>query len=180
MKKMLVLAVILSVATMSFAMNLSLRANGTDVSTIAINPGDTLNLSINADGFAQGDGMTWGVVIYTAGSITGGAVTAAAPDNCYVAPAGENQAWLDMFPGVMSGAFGGIDTWSTSPTYTNPAGIYVDGIAYVGGDTVIQLGTITFGETSNTFTPVDSLIVTPEPVTMALLGLGGLFLRRRK
>ncbi len=68
-----------------------------------------------------------------------------------------------------------VDTgeWFTFDVIANSTGLW----AYEVGDTFeIQLLTGTFGSTG------EGLVVTviPEPMTIALLGLGGLFLRRRK
>jgi len=48
----------------------------------------------------------------------------------------------------------------------------------------VQAGTIYVGLQDLSYVPIEgtlqTLVVTPEPMTLALLGLGGLFLRRRK
>jgi hypothetical protein len=70
-----------------------------------------------------------------------------------------------------------------------PAGEYIYSFTYVMPDledsiaiTIKSAGTVVFlGAESESVTEVADLVIhTPEPITIALLGLGGLFLRRRK
>jgi hypothetical protein len=86
-------------------------------------------------------------------------------------PEGENGIW------------GLISLLATSGSA--PAGIYFDDILFhceAQGDVVVKLYTVDPYFIAATL--VDSVIIhqvpIPEPMTVALLGLGGLFLRRRK
>ena len=57
----------------------------------------------------------------------------------------------------------------------------VGSVAFTGLKVIGVDGVLTLTETlSDQSTVVSTITVTPEPMTMALLGLGGLFIRRRK
>jgi len=81
-----------------------------------------------------------------------------------------------------NGIFGGI---FTPPATVFPAdGTLVDGIIFHcegPGDVIISLYELN-GDTLEIMGVLDTVVVhqIPEPITMTLLGLGGLFLRRRK
>jgi hypothetical protein len=87
------------------------------------------------------------------------------------------QALLDDFE-----AFGLTDisdilavTFASTSVPQEPlTGLLVDGITLSGTGGTLDL------IDADTFTTLQSVTVVPEPMTIALLGLGGLFLRRRK
>ncbi|PKL47084.1 MAG: hypothetical protein CVV39_06325 [Planctomycetes bacterium HGW-Planctomycetes-1] len=184
MKKLLVLAVILSVTAMANAMVLSIAVGGdTGVSEITVLPSGELVLAVHADVFNQGDGITWGLVVYSGdGTIIGtsGIVTALAPNASFLAPEEELLDWANMFG--YSGVYGGVDTFEVSPVYTTVGGLYFDEIVFQAGSsgtvTVQLIETLDF----ETYDVVDSLsiIIIPEPATIALLCLGGLLIRKKK
>jgi len=71
-----------------------------------------------------------------------------------------------------------IDVVDASEPYTQPDGLVIDGLTFTctgEGDVALLLFDINL-------TLHDSVLIhqVPEPITFALLGLGGLFLRRRK
>lgn len=185
MKKLLVLLVVASLTALASGMDLTI-AVGTDtgVTEVTIHPSDTLVLAINASGFAQGDGISFGIIGDALGLVSGGIVVSPpAPDATFIDTDPANQEpFAEMYGGV--GIYGGIDTFATSPTYSAPGGLYIDQIAFHCeglGDSIVQLITTLDFET---YTVIDTLIVhqvpVPEPATIALLCLGGLLLRKKK
>lgn len=75
-------------------------------------------------------------------------------------------------------AIADVDILDTSDPFTQPAGRVVDGLILHCED----IGDVTLTLFDANLNVLDSQVIhqIPEPVTFALLGLGGLFLRRRK
>ena len=200
MKKLLTLLLILSVATIA---NANLIPNNGDFGgatgfavatgwTTAWNGGTWADTGQNAYK-AWGDGAQWGTgganvqnIEMYAGTTVGYSIDILDPSIELMAGATAslvltfidvsnnnlNGTWGTAYALVASGALT-ADTWTTfSGTVAAPLGtthmsyqIQFQGTSVLGGG-----GAIWF----------DNAVLTPEPMTVALLGLGGLFLRRRK
>jgi hypothetical protein len=168
MKKLFVLALVLSMTTM---------AGATMTLTLA-GPADGSNIAVHASGFVSGDGITIAVVV-DAGSLSGGVANVPpAPDATMVfGPASDPEGPTGgMLIDGMDGIICGIDSFSG--TATAGAGNYINQIVWSGTSATAYLySTVDF----ETWTATGAqMTLIPEPMTMALLGLGGLFLRRRK
>jgi hypothetical protein len=185
MKKLLVLMLVLGMATVAnAALTLDISVSGAVANpdgSYTIHPSDHLTLDISTpQGILVDADMGDFIMVCDTelGSISGGvivnhntwwvdflsddAVSAGAP-----VPDGENGVWGSV------GIFG----------YTIPAtSLLFSGIDFHCeglGTTVVNIYTHDWSEITGTLASV-TIHQIPEPITMALLGLGGLFLRRRK
>lgn len=196
MKKLLVLMLVLGMASLANAtLQISVDGDWEPVdSEIFLMPSDTVILDIWTDAAitkAPADYYTWALIVDTqCATITGGVA---------VEPwASDDDMWLGIFS-VPSAAetIGGIpESWDGiwgGITIFGGAGIPANSLLYDEilfhcesaelkcYDTVVELWRVN-NDTFELMSLEDSVIIhqIPEPMTIALLGLGGLFLRRRK
>jgi len=169
MKKFLVMLTML--ATISTAGMLQLSVNGAtngadnDMATTLEGPSGTMMIDVYAgDGFK----VNWDLGVKGPGSL-GGLGTLHVPPS----PAG---GFIDY------GSYGGYNRYigfrMSTDTNAAAAGVWWDDEFHCDGPGIVTIALI---DTSS-LAVLDTITVTqiPEPMTVALLGLGGLFLRRRK
>jgi hypothetical protein len=184
MKKLLVLALVLSMATLANAA-LQISVNGdTQVTEITLMPSDVVTLDIATDaimGFGIGD--WYGAALVVAPLAT---IDASQAVSMYAATepgiAIFQSAAVDLGYPVPEGLAGPGFTFTFTGANINP-GTIIDLMTLHcngPGDVVIQLlGSQDYIENTVLATLIVHQLI-PEPITMGLLGLGGLFLRRRK
>jgi hypothetical protein len=188
MKKLMVLMLVLGMASVANAvLVLDISVNGDtdprDSDIILCAPSGEVILDIYCssgyDAANPEDDQYWALVTDLAyGSISNG--------NTYIPPAPSMSAILGTagllgipVPAGYDGPAGAI---SGSPGETAPPGVYFDDFIFhceAVGDATIQLWTTPDGVT---MTLQDTLIIhqVPEPMTITLLGLGGLLMLRRR
>ena len=106
---------------------------------------------------------------------TGGNKLPAAPAGTFIETSvTAKDAGVVGFPIGWDGILGYVGDPMGAPV---PAGLYLDGITSNVGNTV-KLYAVTIDWELGSLK--DTVTLVPEPMTLALLGLGGLFLRRRK
>ena len=105
----------------------------------------------------------------------GGTVLPAAPANTAIHYPSD-IASIVILPAGWNGMGGEIAVVAVGPVHVD-AGTYIDGITSNVGNTVWLHIITPEGELGAI---VETVTLVPEPMTLALLGLGGLFLRRRK
>jgi len=182
MKKLLVLALVLTMASMSSAA-LKIAVNGVIDGTVTLQASETAVISIYTDaaiGFGSGDWAGVGLMAPTAlATITGGAVSFTSEPGLSIQGTIEGAA---MPP--MTGQEGIGLTLSVTGANIPANTLLFDGFILHcegSGPTVVSLwGTTQYVEWDGGQLAGVTITQIPEPMTMALLGLGGLFLRRRK
>ena len=182
MKNILTVFAVLAMASVANA-GLSISVNG------VVNPQDSsINLDYTINETAVIDihaDQTAMAMLLIQGP---GAIDAANPTNLWEQSAAANMAQADLdelipvlaelgYPGVKD--IISLDVVDASEPYTTPDGLVIDGLIFTctdEGDVVLTLADIGLEQIFDTQT----IHQIPEPLTLGLLGLGGLFLRRRR
>jgi hypothetical protein len=184
MKKLLVLALVLSVATIA---NAGLVISGAP--TVALNPitNPTATLSIVGDGAGMPTAFDAYLVIQGPGTVAGGTLVYTYGLSAYGLYTNDDT-YVPWMQGVFSDntiqQVADITFADTAVPMNAITGNILTDLAFTctgRGDVTLSLVTMN-GDGTAVDTTWSSVVIhqTPEPFTMGLLGLGGLFLRRRK
>jgi hypothetical protein len=178
MKKLLTIVLVLGLASVATAQPvLNLTVNGADVAEYTMTVGDIINIGINSDGIGGTNGKYSGALVINAMSTDTGTGIWAGGSNLYNGP-GEPLEFL-------SGAAAIVVSAQVSAVVATNAVLDDYAQAGIGMDYAFECtgeGDVTIQMMNDVYGPGDILTIhqIPEPITFALLGLGGLFLRRRK
>jgi hypothetical protein len=192
MKKFLIFMLVLGMASLASAtLQISVGGNPDPVdSEIYLLPSEEIELDIVSVG--GNTGIAEGAVFYFAliSNMAKGVVNGAT-GRTLIPPAPDASALLGWagalglvgMPAGYDGLLGTVGAFTANPPYAN--GIYFDQIVFhceAPIDAIILLGGVDAATQTWTGVIYDSVVIhqIPEPATIALLGLGGLLLRRRK
>ena len=189
MKKLMVVLMVLSMATMA---NATLTYN---IGVGGVAAGNEMNLDMTQTAaisiLGSGDASGAWLIVAGPGTLTGGDISHIANEamnnvdlGALIDPeAPESGTWGAFFDSLYSGTTRAIAmTWvdSEEPFVSGFGPILFDGATLAGtamGDVTIAV--VDFAGEELVVGDVLTVHITPEPMTMGLLGLGGLFLRRR-
>lgn len=165
MKKLLILMLVLGLASSASAQIISLDPSGTVVGPAG---GYTLNVVSDTDNYMYSNYLA--ITDATFGSIVGVTATAAAGSEYIVNNFGAVMGYASVWQ---------VEASDTTDPYTVAADIqFIADISYTGTSVA---ETLTIELLEDVGVPIDSVTyVVPEPMTIALLGLGSLFLLRRR
>jgi len=190
MKKLLTLVLLLGLATVTQAAVIGFEAVGGTV----VDPGDTVTIQLKADTDCSGwsfHAVASSIVMSSFGSLTAGAgaTVSAGPyidyGNSGILPAGLLFDTYDAYYSTAASSGTVLMSFQvTIPTNWNGSAITIAPLA--AGETFKDLygstytAVASYGNLAATNVNIGGVTLTPEPITLTLLGLGGLALVRRR
>ena len=191
MKKLLVLLVVLGMTSFAGA-ELIFNVDGEpQPDTIYLNPSETVEIGL---GLAAGENILKYTITYSLSNEQAEFVFPDPQDIGGLSVYGLEFPWASMFPGKVSDYDDvGVMSWvkiaadNFMQATPGPLTLMQGLILHCTDNTPLTMTVTVVGDTTvdGQSIPIDTVlhtlnIVQPEPMTIALLGLGGLFLRRRK
>jgi hypothetical protein len=190
MKKVLVFMLVLGLASSANAIVIQISVDGDPDpvdSQIVLEASQELVLDVHSPSGHSGgaaDDIYWAMIVDPLdGSISGGALTAGAPDASSVLGQDLQSQWPGWGSDPATGPWGAIASYGAAFA----PGTYIDQLIFhcergTYPDPVDTTVLLLQRDAAGTVTVADSLIIhqIPEPMTIALLGLGGLALLRRR
>ena len=173
MRKIVVLILVLGIASMASADLTWTTTGGADLPSVDLNPGDSVTVRIASDS------ATGGTIYTVAGDadvakITAQAVLPAAGDDASILTTYSSQLWVKW------------ESKDSDEPFNNAAGPWMEltltapGTAVGGSSATINADMYAASNNRGTSGDLLTVNIIPEPATLALLGLGGLLLRKRK
>jgi hypothetical protein len=182
MRKLLILMLVVGMASVA---NGALRLSVNDDkhpadSMYYLDASDTLKLDVWNDA-PIGLGVYWAIVTSPKAEVTGGAVKVPDPDVgiLYTTPA--SGSGIPGIPAGTDGIWGSLAVFSPDPGIPGDTTLFDDIMLHCNGGPNEQL--VYLVETANFVDYLRTQLIVhqiPEPMTVALLGFGGLFLLRRR
>jgi len=173
MKKLVALLLVFGIASVS---NAALTINVNEaMDTVSITGDGATGSPVEAYLLVDGPAHINGGTLVYAGSLSAYADLEAVADSLGMDPPTALATFADFvgMPNLQDLSYMNFADGSATPPPLE--GLLVDGIALTD-----ILGEATLNLVSGDFGTTYSSVVVPEPITIALLGLGGLFLRRRR
>ena len=192
MKKLLVLVMVLAIAATAAAttsISVEMGWEGVTGNTISATAGASVTINFIDNATVAADAELVGYAGFSNFQVTVSSGTYVSAEfqltNVY-GNTGEGYTWNSNFPPIVSSAVSGDGFIVTlNGLYASPLmemiGPPENGVIASVTLTVVGNGTVTVtGGNFDAVTDLGTLDIIPEPITVALLALGGLFIRRRK
>ncbi len=183
MKKLLIFMLVLGMASAASALTVNLSLDGSTAAPVSVNvtPGSTTTIYIISDtSGASGDYWTyleWNLP--SAGSM--GVTFGGLPNADIFAAAGNTASITDWSGAIVDVEFNAADSGGNVAAGTHfKFDMTIGGGAATDGSDDFNIWTTKPNDGSYPVDDVLTINIIPEPMTIALLGLGGLFLRRRR
>lgn len=172
MKKLITMLAVLAMATV---------ANATIVlDPVEVDEGMSLNVQTDPIDAADAQQALWLAVGGGGGALDAGTMVYPGPDlNVITDFTGLDQDITDLVDLMIGEASTRIDLLEVFSSSSAPPDV-VGVLATYGVTQAADIATTVYLLNGETMEIMDTATIVPEPITIALLGLGGLFLRRRK
>jgi hypothetical protein len=176
MKKLLILMLVLGMASAANAASAELYLKSGGLSTL---PATAIGTTITVDLYVDVDLAGINKVDFGFGTATGTMTKGSWFNAGSTSSAGDDSSGTSIVDAYWNKSGGAADYQKDTIMYSFSVGVTTGGtiLPIMNTGDAANRGFTQYTAAENTYTP---LTILPEPMTIALLGLGGLFLRRRR